>query len=57
MEDPRLKLKRKGAPPNKRRRIRGGGPASNRNAVSGVIEIADDDPADISQMYYLVGHL
>ena len=43
-------MKRKGMPPNKRRRIRGGGPASIRNAASGVIEIPDDDPEDISQM-------
>jgi DNA excision repair protein ERCC-4 len=49
-EDPRLKMKRRGVPPNKRRRIRGGGPASIRNAASGVIEIPDDDPADITQM-------
>ena len=53
VEDPRLKMKRRGAPPNKRRRIRGGGLASNRNAASGVIEIPDDDPDDISQMYLL----
>ena len=50
-EDPRLKMKRRGVPPNKRRRIRGGGPTTTRNAASGVIEIPDDDPADITQMY------
>ena len=51
-EDPRLKMKRRGAPPNKRRRTRGGGPSTIRNAASGVVEIPDDDPADITQMYY-----
>lgn len=51
VEDPRLKMKRRGVPPAKRRRIRGGGPASIRNAASGVIEIPDDDPDDITQMY------
>ena len=50
VEDPRLKMKRRGAPPNKRRRVRGGGSASIRNAASGVIEIPDDDPADITRM-------
>jgi DNA excision repair protein ERCC-4 len=50
-EDPRLKLKRKGVPPNKRRRTRGGATSITRNAASGVIEIPDDDPADITQMY------
>jgi len=51
VEDPRLKMKRRGGvPPNKRRRIRGAGPASIRNAASGVIEIPDDDPDDITQM-------
>jgi hypothetical protein len=51
-EDPRLKLKRRGIPPNKRRRVRGGGTVSTRNAA-GVIEIPDDDPADIEKMYAL----
>lgn len=50
-EDPRLKMKRRGVPPNKRRRTRGGGQSTTRNAASGVIEIPDDDPKDISQMY------
>ena len=50
-EDPRLKMKRRGVPPNKRRRVRGGGSITTRNAASGVIEIPDDDPDDISQMY------
>jgi DNA excision repair protein ERCC-4 len=48
-EDPRLKLKRRGAPPNKRRRVRGGAPITSRNA-SGVVEIPDDNPDDLSQM-------
>jgi len=43
-------MKRRGAPPNKRRRVRGGGPATTRN---GVVEIPDDDPDDITQMYVL----
>jgi DNA excision repair protein ERCC-4 len=51
VEDPRLQMKRRGVPPNKRRRVRGGGPSTIRNAASGVIEIPDDDPADINQMY------
>ena len=51
-EDPRLKMKRKGVPPNKRRRTRGGATSTTRNAASGVIEIPDDDPADITQMYF-----
>jgi hypothetical protein len=50
-EDPRLKMKRRGVPPNKRRRTRGGGQNTTRNAASGVIEIPDDDLKDISQMY------
>src|SRR5438046_7913215 len=50
-EDPRLKMKRRGFPPNKRRRVRGGGSITTRNAASGVIEIPDDDRDDISQMY------
>jgi hypothetical protein len=48
--DPRLKMKRRGFPPNKRRRVRGGATTTTRNAASGVIEIPDDDPADINQM-------
>lgn len=48
-EDPRLKMKRKGVPPNKRRRTRGGASTTSRTAA-GIIEIPDDDPADLSQM-------
>jgi len=31
--------------------MRGGGPITSRNAASGVVEIPDDDPDDITQMY------
>ena len=48
-EDPRLKMKRKGIPPNKRRRVRGGAVSSSRTAA-GVIEIPDDNPTDIAEM-------
>jgi len=48
-EDPRLKMKRRGVPPNKRRRVRGGAAITSRSA-SGVIEIPDDDPSDLSQL-------
>jgi DNA excision repair protein ERCC-4 len=41
-------MKRRGVPPSKRRRVRGGGATSSRNAA-GVIEIPDDDPVDIAQ--------
>jgi len=51
-EDPRLKMKRRGVPPNKRRRVRGGATVASRTA-SGVIEIPDDD-AEISQMYFTI---
>jgi hypothetical protein len=44
-------MKRKGVLPNKRRRTRGGATSITRNAASGVIEIPDDDPADVTQMY------
>jgi DNA excision repair protein ERCC-4 len=47
-------MKRRGVPLNKRRRVRGGGPTSLRNAASGVIEIPDDDPDQISQLYLLL---
>ena len=44
-------MKRTGAPPNKRRRVRGGATTSTRNTVSGVIEIPEDDPGDLGQMF------
>lgn len=47
-------MKRTAVPPNKRRRFRGGGPSTTRNATSGVIEIPDDDPSEIDQLYLYV---
>lgn len=41
-------MKRRGAPPHKRRRVRGGGPSSTRSA-SGVVEIPDDP--ELALMY------